>query len=290
MNTSKRSSLSARLGWPEPVGIPNRSTLERFFAWYVHLNIPYETISNLESNVLVRTAEEVVDSVLANFGGHCVEHGLLLVALLKENAFDARFTSADLTDHTIKRSTPMASTFALVRLGDEMIACEPYFTPVMLTVPPSGRFTQGRYAVERIDETHILFQVYRGDTLVAEELIHEDSTLEMRRQAFEERYQTFSPFGVITPYYQTRKPHRIAIYYAPQEDRFLVQDKQTYYIEEHDIARCSWIPEHIRVRIPEVAIRSRREREASIAFLRRGVFNPFYKAVETRRMQQQRAP
>lgn len=273
-------TLGKRLGWPDQASAANRRTFKQLFEWYVKLAIPYETLSNIRSGVLVKSGEQTAESVAAGFGGHCVEHAELLAALLRETGFDARMVSADQTDYVFNLSSKLSGSYVLVDVEGQLFMCDSYYHEVFLPVPKRGGECQGRFAMTRTSDAQFLFQIYRNGTVVADNLVYERSTLDERRRIFSERYREFSPFGITAPYYQTKSPHRIALYYSPERDRCLVQEKTSgRLIEDRQVQECEWIPATYRSILPQAIERSRHERVAAMKFLEKGIFNPWYSRI-----------
>jgi hypothetical protein len=264
-----------------PIRGTDRERLTGVFEWFVGLALPYETVSNQLWNVHIKTAEQMVEAVTDGFGGHCVEHAVLLTAILAEQGFDARFVNADVHDLARGVRIELAKPMVYVRLGDQTFLCDPYYGRTLLRVPRRGELRSGRRVVRRLDDDDtVVVLSRRGGRAVGKDVVRTYSTIDDRRRLFRERYATFSPFGVTAPYYQLLRPVRRALYYEPEADRLLTHDGcSARYLSDDQLAHVGWIPEKLRALIPVAVERNRRERVAAAAFLRTGAYRPYYRTL-----------
>lgn len=268
----------------EVSGAVDRAALTHAFDHFVRREVPYETVSNLMSCRLVKSAAEMVETVGDGFGGHCVEHVVLLTEFLCELGFDARFANADYHDRLSGRSTAMAKPLCLVRMAEEMFVADPYYRRVLLPVPGKGELRVGRFAVVRKDDDEFWIQALKpsvaGDgrgAVLNEDHVHVSSTLQDRCRLFEARYVEFSPFGITAPYFQFMRPERKALFYDPEQDCLVDCDSVVVReLQDKDLAACQWIPERVRHLVLELVDRSRATRTAARRFLARGEYTPHY--------------
>jgi hypothetical protein len=276
-------NLSGRLACPRVDGRADQAALQALFDWYVGLQIPYETISNLRADVLIRTPTEIAASAASGLGGHCVEHALLFTDLLREHGFAARYVNGDHHDYVLGVVMTLAKPFTLVNLRARLFVCDTYYRRVMLEVPGAGG-ANGDLVARRIDPWTFVIESRRDGKLTGEDIVHEESTLADRRRQFEERYHAFSPFGITAPYYQVMKPKRCGLYYDPGADQYVVHEgKKVFAVSDGDLPGLRWLPGGLAAQIPAVAARNRRERQAACAFLETGLYQPFYRQLTVRR-------
>jgi hypothetical protein len=279
-------SLNARLGGSVDAGPADRTQLRRIFDWFVALDIPYETVSNLATDVLIKTPAELVDSIEAGFGGHCVEHAVLLTELLRESGFDARYVNADV-HHPGRDGAPdvvvrMAKPLVLVRVDAGRMVCDPYYGRTVLPVPDTEPSVVVKdVTLHRTARSVFIVRWHRDGRLTGADVVREDSGIERRRSLFQQRYSGFSPFGVTAPYYQQMRPVRQAVYYDPELDCLLTHTAhEVHRLSVRDLPSCDWIPPPIRERIAALVPRSRRERVTAAAFLHSGVYTPYYRLLQ----------
>jgi hypothetical protein len=252
--------------------------LRQVFEWFRALGLLYETVSNHQLGVHVKTAGEMADSVRRGFGGHCVEHAVLLAAILGELGYDARFANADHHDRVRDVSIEMAKALVLVTLDEGTFACDPYYTRAVVPLPDAGRVEQGRYAVWRLDARTCAIDSLRRGAVVSRDVVREDSTIDDRRRLFAERYVEFSPFGVTAPWFQLRGPVRRGLYYDPLHDAYLEHDDATWrHLSASEVVTLGWVPERVRRRVPVLGERNRAERDAAARFLETGAYVPYYR-------------
>lgn len=275
-------SYAERLGYCESIKSLNYSTLHNVFQWFIDLNIIYETASNFQKNILIKNAEQMVDALADGFGGHCVEHAVLLTTIFCEMGFAAKLINADYHDYRKNVHITMAKPLTLVSLSNEIIVCDSYYRRLLLPVPKNGKLTYHGHCIKRINSKCFAIQAIKDGKIVNEDMASENYTIETRQKQFDDRYAAFFPFGVTAPYYQLLHPIRKALYYVPQKDKLLViHNNNSYYIDDSDVDKCEWIPENIRLWIPKMLCRNRNERNESIAFLRTGIYQPNYKCPDT---------
>jgi N-acetyltransferase len=269
--------LSKTIGYDAPEQPADRHTLRRLFDWFVGRGLPYETVSNLQQNVLIKSAEQMAEAVARGFGGHCVEHAVLFAAFLREQGFDARFVNADYHDHLLGISIALAKPFVLVCIDGHLYVCDPYYRRLLLPVPDTGEIHSGNLSVRRVDADSFVIELRRNGTVANQDLVRESSSLEDRQWLFRDRYAEFTPFGITAPYYQVMRPARRAVYYDPHADEFVAHDEtRVESLNEYQLAECGWIPRRYRELIPALAARNRREREHAAEFLQTGAYTPPY--------------
>lgn len=252
--------------------------LREVFDWFLGLELLYETVSNQQLGVHIKTADAMAESVRRGFGGHCVEHALLLTAILGELGYDARFANADHHDRGRGVSIEMAKALALVTLPEGTFACDPYYSRAVIPLPRTGQLKEGRYAVRRLDPRSCAIETRRGGEVVGCDVVREDSTIDGRRRLFAERYAGFSPFGVTAPWFQVMRPVRRGLYYDPLHDAYLDHDKTTWrHLSTDELAALDWVPERVRELVPVLGERNRAERDAAARFLETGAYVPFYR-------------
>jgi hypothetical protein len=176
--------------------------------------------------------------------------------------------------------SPLASTFALTYVNSETWLCDPYYGAVRAKVPSNGGCLRDGVVLRRIDSERFVYMTFEGESMYREDVVYENVDLSERVAILKGRYGEFTPFGVLSPYYQEVRPAWRALLYSPKFDRYVVQEKRSsFQIGLDELNRCAWIPEHIRKRIPVVTELNRAQRETAVRLLRRGLFNPFYVSV-----------
>lgn len=262
-----------------PVDVPRDAAgLGAVFEWFLGLGLLYETVSNQRLGIQVKTEEEMADSVGRGFGGHCVEHAVLLTAVLRQLGFEARFVNADHHDRARGGSIEMAKALALVTLPEGVFACDPYYTRAVIPLPRAGALEAGRYAVRRLDPSSCAIETRRRGEVMSLDVVREDSTVEDRRRLFAERYAEFSPFGVTAPWFQVMRPVRRGLYYDPVGDSYLDHDRTSWRrLSADEVAALDWVPARVRELVPVLGERNRGEREAATRFLEGGEYVPFYR-------------
>lgn len=282
MQTRSMMGFASRLHCPVEVGSLSVSALRQLFDWYVGLNIPYETLSNIHTGVLVKDAVQMLGAVEQGGGGHCVEHSVLLAAVLADAGFDARIVNADYHDHRKGTVVRIAKPLVVVSAEGGQWICDPYYRTVVLPLPETGSHRDGEYEVTRSGEGAFHILRLQDGRPVDEDRADFGWTLDTRRRQFADRYTDFSPFGVTAPFYQVMRPVRTAIFYSPRHDRLIVAEGNRYdAIADGDLAGLDWIPERFRASILAALPTSRGQRAAALAFLEGGLFPPYYERLET---------
>ncbi|WP_162296941.1 arylamine N-acetyltransferase [Burkholderia ubonensis] len=270
----------SKLGYLSDVEV-SPAGLARLFDWYLSLGIPYETLSNLASGVLIKNAGQMLAAVLDGGGGHCVEHSVLLEAVLHEAGFDARLINADYHDERNGVRITLSKPLVVVRLDGGMWVCDPYYRNVMLPVPDAGALRTGEFEVTRVDAARFVLARIDGARVVDADHANLEWPLAMREAQFRTRYRQFSPFGVTAPFYQVLRPVRQAIFYSPRDDALLATKGASYQVFTPDrIDEHAWVPAHVRAGIAERLAAARAEREDALRFLESGLFPPFYERLQ----------
>jgi hypothetical protein len=255
--------------------------LKDVFDWYLSLHIPYETISNLETGVLIKSAAQMADTVIAGGGGHCVEHSVLLTEILQEAGFDAQLVNADYHDHRTGATVLFSKPLVVVRMDGGMWVCDPYYRSTMLAIPASGASREAEFAVTRHDRDKFTIAKLANDVPVDEDRADLNWSLQMREEQFRSRYRRFSPFGVTAPFYQLLRPTRKAVFYSPRDDAIVATDGGRYRVmDAAEIEHLNWVPEKIRVAVMSRLNACRRERGEALAFIDTGSFPPFYERLQ----------
>jgi hypothetical protein len=269
--------LSETVGLPDLRRFDESERFEAIFSHYLGLRIPYETVSSLEANALVREPADIAATVSDARGGHCIEHVVLLAALFREQGIQAKVATADFTNVEGGVYSPLASTFALAYVDNETWLCDPYYGAVRAKVPGHGGCLRHGVVMRRIDSDRFVYMTFEGESMYREDVVYENVDLSERVATLKGRYLEFTPFGVLSPYYQEVRPAWRALLYSPRFDRYVVQEKRSsFQMGLDELNRCEWIPDHIRKRIPAVTELNRAQRETAVRLLRRGLFNPFY--------------
>lgn len=264
-----------------PVVVSNShdaAALKALFDWYISLEIPYETVSNVEMDALIKTEQQMLRSVLAGDGGHCVEHSLLLTAVLRDFGFQCTLVNADYHNRKAGTVVKMAKPLVVVELGEESWVCDPYYRsvaqPILQVDDPSK--TDGTQ-VSRESPTVFSIRKRVGGTIVDEDRANMEWTIHDRRLQFELRYKEFSPFGVTAPLYQRLRPVRTALFYSPEHDSLLVSEGSSYrLINTDELALETWVPETYRDRALRLVPGLCETRAAAGAFIKKGLFQPTY--------------
>jgi hypothetical protein len=274
-------NISKELQYPNTVTEHSAQELADAFNWYISLTIPYETLSNIRLGVFIKNPQEMLSTVVAGGGGHCVEHSVLLQALLIELGFDATLINADFRNHVTNKVVRISKPLVVVTIGTEMYVCDPYYRHLFLKLPAQGQDKQGNFLVTR--ESDIEFSIIRlkGEEAIDEDCANFEWSLEVRRKQFESRYQEFSPFGVTAPFYQILRPVRKAIFYSPVEDCLVCAEGDSYrYISESDLSELEWLPAQYRSEILEHLESARSQRSAASDFIHKGQFPPYYESLK----------
>lgn len=251
--------------------------LRQIFNWYLSLNIPYETISNLETGILIKNATQMANAVVNGSGGHCVEHSVLLTGILEEAGFDARLVNADYQDYRTGTKVLLSKPLVVVRSEMGEWVCDPYYRSTLLVIPESGTLRNGNLVVTRRDHDRFTITRFVGDEVMDEDHADLRWSLQMREEQFRSRYQRFSPFGVTAPFYQLMRPTRKAVFYSPRDDAVVATDGGRYrVVDAANIVHLSWVPENIRIAVISRLDVCRRERSEALAFIEAGAFPPFY--------------
>jgi hypothetical protein len=275
--------LSNLIGLEDLTHLDERERFQRIFAHYIGLDIPYETLSNFDLQSLIKTPAQIAHAVSDAGGGHCVEHVSLLDAVFREQNIPSKVVNADHTDFKAGVYSDLAITYALASVGGELLLCDPFYGALYAKVPKAGGTLQDHVVTKRIDSNRFVFMTFDGDGLLTrEDVIHEDSDLSARQKIFESRYVDFFPFGVVAPYYQVVRPISRSLYYSPKFDCYIVQEnRKSYQLPLDGLSSCGWIPDRFREKIPRATETNRSQRSAAQQFLRLGLFNPYYKSVES---------
>lgn len=256
----------------------NRTTLKSVFDWYVSLKVPYETVSNLELGALVKTEEQMLGSVLAGDGGHCVEHSVLLAAVLGDLGFFGAVVNADYHDKNSGAVVKMAKPLVVVELQDESWVCDPYYRCMAQPIPPLGATGEnGGIQVYRKSATEFRISKLVGGVVADEDHANMEWTIHDRRRQFEQRYADFSPFGITAPLYQRLRPVRTGLFYSPEYDSLLVSEGGKYrLIRTENLEHEKWVPEPFRRRVLKLLPGIRETRETAYEFIKTGLFPPSY--------------
>jgi hypothetical protein len=270
----------SQLGCQQEVEV-SQAGLAGLFDWYLSLGIPYETLSNLASGVLIKNAGQMLEAVLAGGGGHCVEHSVMLEAVLREAGFDARMINADYHDARTGARITLSKPLVVVLLDGRMWVCDPYYRTVMLPVPAAGSVRDGAFEITRVDDKCFMLARIDGERVADADHANLDWPLAMREAQFRTRYQQFSPFGVTAPFFQVLRPVRQAIFYSPRDDALLATGGAGYQVfAPEEIDAHTWVPPRVRRGIVERLAASRAEREEALRFLASGLFPPFYERLQ----------
>ena len=273
--------ISRELKCPKSVTECSVQELAEIFNWYISLDIPYETLSNIRLGVFIKSPQEMLSTVVAGGGGHCVEHSVLLRALLYEVGFEAKLINADYRNHVTNQVIRISKPLVVVTIGEHMYVCDPYYRHLFLKLPDRGEVKQGNFLVARDSDGEFRISRIKGEKTIDEDCANFDWSLEVRRSQFETRYQKFSPFGVTTPFYQILRPVRKAIFYSPVEDCLICAEGDSYrYIPESDLAEVEWLPVRYRPEILSHLELARSQRDAASEFILGGQFPPYYENLQ----------
>jgi hypothetical protein len=272
-------NYTSALKCPVDVGnLPNRTTLKTVFGWYISLKIPYETVSNLELSILVKTGKQMLGSVLAHDGGHCVEHSVLLAAILDALGFSCIVVNADYHNNHSGTVVKMAKPLVVVELQDESWVCDPYYRCLAQPIPAVGETRKsGDILVYRESPSKFRISKLIGGVVADEDRVNMEWTIHERRIQFEQRYKDFSPFGITAPLFQLIRPVRTGLFYSPEHDSLLVSESSTYrLIENKDLEHEHWIPKSFKHRILKLLPEICQTRTAAYEFIKTGLFPPSY--------------
>lgn len=256
----------------------DRIALKTVFNWHLSLKIPYETLSNLELGALVKTEEQMLGSVLAGDGGHCVEHSVLLAAVLGDLGFSCAVVNADYHNKNSGVLVKMAKPLIVVKLQDESWVCDPYYRCMTQPIPAVGGVGEdGDIQVYRKSASEFRIIKFMGDVVVDEDHANMEWTIHDRRCQFEQRYTDFLPFGITAPLYQLLRPVRICLFYSPEHDSLLVSEGGRYrLIRTEDLEYEKWVPDLYRRRVLKLLPGIREKRRAAYEFIKSGLFPPSY--------------
>jgi hypothetical protein len=270
--------LASALGYREASSASSiDGKFSHLFRWFTGLQIPYETLTNIDEEVLIRTSEQLLPSIAKGAGGHCVEHSLLFADILGEHGFEAQVVNADHKDYISGLASGNSRSYVLVTVGSDQILADSLYAQTCFSVPKFGGNMNDGIFVRRLSEEHFSFAIFTGSTLVAEDIVNESVSLDDRRKLFVERYTGINPFGVFAPFFQTTKPFRKGIYYAPKSDSLVVhENRESFHLSDTDIPSQLWIPRVLRDLLPAALSVNRRDRSALLARLRAGISNPYY--------------
>jgi len=275
--------VSERLGLEFASNALDVDLLNKIFSTMLGKNIPYETVSNLALDVHIKSATQMADAVVSGLGGHCVEHAVLLLAVLLEHGFDATYANGDVHDVLRNTCNPLAKAYVLVTIDGDTFACDPFYRRKSILLPREGVIHYKKLVLQRLDKNTVRLQTVVNGDVTHEEVIRQNTTLDDRRNEFKRRYVAFSPFGITAPYFQQMLPMRRALFYHPISDRFVAHDNSSLMMIALDsLDECDWIPASIRSQILMFLPVARRQRDAAIAFLKQGLYTPHYLQLETR--------
>lgn len=269
--------FSQALNCPVAQQPPSEDALRCLFDWYLTLAISYETLSNIAQGILIKDATQMLAAVRAGGGGHCVEHSVLLTALLKEYGYVAELINADYHDHQRQIRMGIAKPLVLVRLAHEWWVCDPYYRAIMYPVPSHGVVKWKTFDITRLTTQEFSITRRQRGLVVDEDHANCAWTIETRKQQFETRYRDFSPFGVTAPFFQLLRPVRQAVFYSPRRDSLIVVDGDSFRtIESVQLADIGWLPTALRPCIVSALPMLRSQREAALDFLNQGKFPVYY--------------
>lgn len=257
--------------------VPSSASLKQVFEWYMSLAIPYETLSNIESSVLIKNAIQMLEAVQAGGGGHCVEHSVLLTELLKEFGFSAELVNADYHDHQRQIRVKISKPMVVVRLSEGWWVCDPYYRAIVFPVPGSGTEQWKSFEIARQSEHEFSIGRRQNGVIVDEDRANCTWTLEVRQHQFDTRYKHFSPFGVTAPFFQILRPVRKSVFYSPRHDTLIIAEGDSFQpIESSGLCEVSWLPQAICNRIINALPGIRKQRTDAVEFLNQGLFPPYY--------------
>lgn len=260
---------------------PNPVLLQKLFDWFVSLDLQYETASNIVGGSIVRSSSAIVESIRRDWGAHCIEHAQLFKDLLLEFGFQARLVNASHKDYITRTAAENSMTYTLVDCQGQRFLCDTFYTQELFALPAIGGRLSGAIYTRRIDDEHVSFAVLANGTVIAEDLVNEASDPQQRSATMQARFPDFTPFGVFVPYFQTVRPYRRAIFYAPKFDRFTLQEgDKSHPLPLEQLPQCFWIPAPIRLVIEQALEVSRAQRDKTTAALRFGVANPHYQTLK----------
>lgn len=256
----------------------DRIALKTVFNWHLSLKIPYETLSNLELGALVKTEEQMLGSVLAGDGGHCVEHSVLLAAVLGDLGFSCAVVNGDYHNKNSGVLVKMAKPLVVIELQDESWVCDPYYRCMAQPLPPVGGVGEdGDIQVYRKSASEFRIIKLVGNVVADEDHVNMEWTIHDRRCQFEQRYTDFLPFGITAPLYQLLRPVRTGLFYSPEHDSLLVSEGSIYrLIRTEDLEHEQWVPDLYRRRVLKLLPGIRETRGAAYEFIKSGLFPPSY--------------
>jgi hypothetical protein len=269
--------IAKALACPVAPAAPSQHGLRQLFDWYTALSIPYETLSNIEQDVLIKDAAQMLAAVQAGDGGHCVEHSVLFAALLAERGFDATLVNADYHDYQRQLHVSASKPLVLVQLEEGAWVCDPYYRGIVLPLPREGTLAHGTFVTARTADGNFSIERHQRGRVADEDRADLARGIDYRRRQFETRYQHFSPFGVTAPLFQLMRPVRKAVFYSPRRDRLIVAEADTYQVADpDDLPAIAWLPESFHARIGAVLPMLRAQRAHARTFLETGLFPPYY--------------
>ena len=272
-------NFASALKCPVPSGDkPDRIALKTVFDWHLSLKVPYETVSNLELGALVKTEEQMLGSVLAGDGGHCVEHSVLLAAVLGDLGFSCAVVNGDYHNKNSGVLVKMAKPLVVIELQDESWVCDPYYRCMAQPLPPVGGVGEdGDIQVYRKSTSEFRIIKLVGNVVADEDHVNMEWTIHDRRCQFEQRYTDFLPFGITAPLYQLLRPVRTGLFYSPEHDSLLVSEGSIYrLIRTEDLEHEQWVPDLYRRRVLKLLPGIRETRGAAYEFIKSGLFPPSY--------------
>lgn len=273
--------LAQKMDIAIPTAADELDQFRSVYQQFLGKEILYETLSNIAERIFLRSPELLVENVDRGYGGHCVEIVWLLADLLTELGWPAKVINGDMIDYKLKVSTKLSAAYVYVKVGSREFVCDPYYTQALSEVPAVGGLFDGRYLTRRLSKSSFTFSEISDGMLVSEDTMFLDVGIEYRQQVFAERYSGFCPFGVVTPYIQYLRPERRAIYYVPKSRALLaIEGRVSRKVSLQDLTSIEWLGAHFHEPIRSAYERNDAERGQSIAFLRKGIFNPLYTPIE----------
>jgi len=273
--------VSHQLGVFENDSEVNFSLVERLFDKFVSLNIPYETISNLRDNVLIKTPGQMIECIESGMGGHCVEHALVLCEVFKEHGMDAIYVNADNIDHIANVTTLLSKPYIMLKINGEDLLVDAYYRRMIFKVPKEGKIEMERFTIDRIDDVTVKISFFGRKGMYSEEIIYFKSGIKEKIKIFDDRYKFFTPFGITAPYYQEISPQRKGIYFDVERDSLVLQEnKEVKYVSEMELSFVDWIPDYIKSGILSYVLRNKSEKSEVREFLESGEYTPIYKILE----------
>jgi hypothetical protein len=255
--------------------------LHQFMEEFAALRIPYETLSNHSSGVLIKPPVQLSAAYRDGLGGHCLEQAQLLRAVLVEAGFHARLVHADQLDLVSQSHMRCSQTYVLVTLEAETYLCDAFLTRRAYPLPVGEGVRWGPCVIRRpLHDMHrwqmeLLWFDEPSDELVREERLYLYLPEDTREKMFHERYANFSPFGVLTPFFRLARPDT-SIHYVPAFDEFSISSKgQVRRIRRDELAEETWIPAPYRQAIQRAADELKGRRQAYLQVLKRDLSSPY---------------